>query len=286
MDGRSYNALATDPAGFEATGASAWTALACYKSALRQALSGVEGSVARSGAAREWGDPDGAELDVAPAGAAGPYHAFESFSAFGLALPSGEAIGMTPSGAMRSSPQDESAHTAAGAGDFDQFLRDHRPLLVAWLSRRIGEDDAQDVAQEALVRLMRYRAQPVEQLRPLMYRIAINVIHDRGRRDSTRQVFAHVSLDQDFVGLPSLEPAHETRIEHEQELALVRAAILQLPERCRQVYLLNRIDGLSYSQIAQHCGISVKAVEKHIGKALSLLRSKLRREGVDREERT
>jgi RNA polymerase sigma-70 factor (ECF subfamily) len=112
------------------------------------------------------------------------------------------------------------------------------------------------------------------------------VIHDRGRRDSTRQVFAHVSLDQDFVGLPSLEPAHETRIEHEQELALVRAAILQLPERCRQVYLLNRIDGLSYSQIAQHCGISVKAVEKHIGKALSLLRSKLKREGVDREERT
>jgi len=51
------------------------------------------------------------------------------------------------------------------------------------------------------------------------------------------------------------------------------------------VYLLNRIDGLSYSQIAQHCGISVKAVEKHIGKALSLLRSKLKREGVDREER-
>ena len=286
MDGRSYNALATDPAGPEAAGASAWTALACYKFALRQALSGVEGSVSQAGAGREWGDPDGAELDVAPAGAAGPYHAFESFSAFGLALPSGEAIGMTPSGAMRSSPQDEGAHTATGAGDFDQFLRDHRPLLVAWLSRRIGEDDAQDVAQEALVRLMRYRAQPVEQLRPLMYRIAINVIHDRGRRDSTRQAGLHVSLDEDFAALPSSEPSQDLRIEREQELDLVRQAILQLPTRCRQVYLLNRIEGLSYSQTAQHCDISVKAVEKHIGKALALLRHKLKQGGLDREERS
>ena len=275
----------TDPDAPTAAEASAWAARACYKIALSEVLSGDEGLLSDVQAGWKWGDPDRAE--PVPAGAAGPYHAFESFSAFGLALPHGKAIGMTPSGAMRSS-QDEDAHAATGAGGdgFDQFLREHRPMLVAWLSRRIGDDDAQDVAQEALVRLMRYRAQPVEQLRPLMYRIAINVIHDRGRRDSTRQVFAHVSLDQDFVGLPSLEPTHETRIGHEQELALVRAAILQLPERCRQVYLLNRIDGLSYSQIAQHCGISVKAVEKHIGKALSLLRTKLRSEGADREERT
>jgi len=284
MDGRAYNTLAADHGGQAAVEGSALAALACYKFALREALSGVSGPVPEDGTGRKWGDPDRAQ-HAAPAGVVGPYHAFEPFSAFGLALPSGEAIGMIPSGAMRSSPSDESAHSGEGGDGFDRFLRDHRPVLVAWLNRRVGEDDAQDVAQEAFVRLMRYRSQPVEELRPLMYRIAINVIHDRGRRDSTRQVFAHVSLDQDFVGLPSLEPAHETRIEHEQELALVRAAILKLPERCRQVYLLNRIDGLSYSQIAQHCGISVKAVEKHIGKALSLLRSKLKREGVDREER-
>ncbi|WP_158985345.1 RNA polymerase sigma factor [Lysobacter panacisoli] len=186
-------------------------------------------------------------------------------------------------------PDDDApaAGTTGEAGDgFEAFVRDHRGMLVAYLGRRIGEDDAQDIAQETMVRLMRYRAQPVEQLRPLMYRIAINVIHDRGRRDATRQVFAHVSLDQDFVGLASLEPAHDQRIEHEQELALARAAILKLPERCRQVYLLNRIEGMSYSQIAQHCGISVKAVEKHIGKALGILRARLKEGGMDREDRS
>jgi len=56
----------------------------------------------------------------------------------------------------------------------------------------------------------------------------------------------------------------------------VRAAVLRLPPRCREVYLLNRIEDMSYTEIARHCGISVKAVEKHIGKALSLLRVHLR----------
>lgn len=186
------------------------------------------------------------------------------------------------------SSDEEAGAPQAGADDdvFEQFLREHQGALKAFLARRVGDDDAQDIAQEAMVRLMRYRMQPAEQLRPLMYRIALNVLNDRGRRDSTRQASAHVSLDQDFMSLASSEPSHDQRIAHEQELVLVRAAILQLPERCRQVYLLNRIDGLSYSQIANHCGISVKAVEKHIGKALSLLRLKLKQSGLSREDET
>ena len=174
---------------------------------------------------------------------------------------------------------------AEGDDGFDRFLREHHAALIAFLARRAGDEDAKDIAQEAMVRLMRYRAQPADQLRPLMYRIALNVLNDRGRRDSTRQASAHVSLDQDFLGLASSEPSHDQRIAYEQELALVRAAILQLPERCRQVYLLNRIEGMSYSQIASHCGISVKAVEKHIGKALGLLRLKLKQSGISREDR-
>lgn len=192
------------------------------------------------------------------------------------------------SGAAMTAPpsnDDSAASPATGAAgdDFDRFLREHHDALLGFLSRRIGDDDAQDVAQETMVRLMRYRAQPHDQLRPLMYRIAINAIHDRGRRDSSRHASAHYSLDQDFQDLPSVEPGIDQRIAHEQELVLARAAILQLPQRCRQVYLLNRIEGMSYSQIARHCDISVKAVEKHIGKALAIIRQKLKQEGVDRE---
>lgn len=167
------------------------------------------------------------------------------------------------------------ANTATAAG-FEQFVREHRPLLVAFLRRRVSDDDAQDVAQETMVRLMRYGDQPVEALRPLMYRIGLNALADRGRRDASRLAHAHVSLEDDVLALPSAEPAQDERVAHQQALVAVRAAVLRLPPRCREVYLLNRIEDMSYTEIARHCGISVKAVEKHIGKALSLLRVHLR----------
>ena len=51
-----------------------------------------------------------------------------------------------------------------------------------------------------------------------------------------------------------------------------------LPERCREVFLLHRVESLSYSQIAARCGISVSAVEKNIARACLLLGAAIARE--------
>ncbi|MFC5568501.1 RNA polymerase sigma factor [Lysobacter yangpyeongensis] len=193
-----------------------------------------------------------------------------------------------------SSLQDEamtdSAATPEGSAHddarFEAFLREQRPVLVRFLARRTDEHDANDVAQEALVRLMRYRALPAEKLTLLMYRIALNALNDAGRRSQSRQSAAHVSLDEEFDSLPSPEPDHERRLDNQREVERVRAAILQLPPRCREVYLLNRIEGMSYSQIARHCGVSVKAVEKHIGRALQSLRRDLQQVPATTTDRT
>lgn len=163
-----------------------------------------------------------------------------------------------------------------GDDGFERFVLEHRDALIRFLCKRTGEEDAKDIAQESLVRLMRYRGQPAEQLKLLMYRIAMNELNDRGRRQQSQHASAHVSFDQHFHGLPSADLAHDQRVANQQELARVREAILRLPTKCRQVYLLNRIEGMSYTEIARHCGISVKAVEKHIGRALVLLRLRLR----------
>ena len=170
------------------------------------------------------------------------------------------------------------ADSAAGMQERDgleAFLRAQQPVLVGYLCRRVPEEDAKDIAQEAFVRMLRYRDHPRDQLKALMYRIATNVLLDRARRDRSRGAPLHVSLDADHDAMASDEPAHEERVESQQALAQVRAAILQLPGRCREVYLLNRIEGMSYTEIARHCGISVKAVEKNIGRALRVLRERL-----------
>ena len=160
---------------------------------------------------------------------------------------------------------------AVGDG-FEAFVRAQQASLTAYLARRMPEADVPDVVQEAMIRLLRYRALPEAQLRPLMYRIAQNVMHDRGRRDLSHRRQDHVALDEHGAGLASAEPTQEELVAHRQQLDLVRNAIRALPPRCREVYLLNRQAGMSYPQIARHCDISVKAVEKHISRALQALR--------------
>ena len=60
----------------------------------------------------------------------------------------------------------------------------------------------------------------------------------------------------------------------------IRAGIYILPEKCRQAFILSHYDNLTYKAIAHKMGISVKTVEKHISKALQLLRKELNEESI------
>lgn len=158
---------------------------------------------------------------------------------------------------------------------FEAFSREHYGGLLYFLRLRVAnEEDAKDAAQESLMRLMRYReTEPDASWKPLLYRIAINVANEQFRRGSVRRVSRQVSLDD--VELASGEPTQEELIEREQQQAWLRDAVMSLPIRCRQVYLLSRMQGMTYAQIASHCDISVKTVEKHMTKALAALCSRV-----------
>ncbi len=160
---------------------------------------------------------------------------------------------------------------------FERFLREQREGLVRFLCTRLpSEADAQDAAQESLARLVRYRdAEPPHSWRPLLYRIAVNVALDQQRQAQTRRSDGHVSYDQVLFALPSADPAPDERLARQQMLDRMWAVVQGLPPRCRDVYVLNRTEGMSYPQIADLYGISVKAVEKHITRALSTLRREL-----------
>lgn len=235
------------------------------------------------------GQLDAGRIARASAGAQGPD--FAAGLELGFVRPAAEAglVSKQITGAWakvdvgeESSAANQPAAAQQESDHFVGFLRDNREPLIAFLRKSAAShEDAQDVAQETMMRMLRYRDQPADALKILMYRIAINALNDRGRRQKTRHAPEHVSLDEDYHALPSPEPSHDQRVATEQELALVRAAIMQLPMRSRQIYLLNRINGMSYTQIAKHCGISVKAVEKNIGRALALLRARMKESGYE-----
>ncbi len=161
------------------------------------------------------------------------------------------------------------------AESFARFIRENAPRLARFLARlRVREDDVQDVAQESVARLLRYRdSEPPDAWAALLYRIAINVARDRARHERHAP---SSSLETDSIASDDSPEQHAS--DHEA-LARARAAILRLPSRCRAVYLMHRIDGLSYSEIARRCEISTKAVEKHMSRALRELRDARERAG-------
>lgn len=156
---------------------------------------------------------------------------------------------------------------------FDLVFRTHYPSLVAVAERITGERAvAEEVAQEVMLELWRRRETLAveESLRAYLVRAARNraLNHLRHERITRR---AEPLLATESVTAPE-GPA---RLAEEEIGAAVRAAVDALPERCREVFELSRVQGLRYAEIAGTLGISVKTVEAQMGKALRVLRERL-----------
>jgi RNA polymerase sigma-70 factor (ECF subfamily) len=154
-------------------------------------------------------------------------------------------------------------------------VRRYHDSLINFLRQRLRTpEDANDVAQEAYIRMMQYQnSRQIRSPSSMLFRIAINVANDLGRSEQVRRASDQCSLDA--VELVSDTPSAEREISARQELELLRAAIEDLPPKCRQAFLLSRVRRMTYPEIAAHCGISVKMVEKHISRALAVCMKKV-----------
>lgn len=167
-------------------------------------------------------------------------------------------------------------HSGAAAGlCVQETIRRYHDSLIRFLRQRLRvKEDAADIAQEAYIRMMQYEgSQKIQSPSSMLFRIAINVANDLGRSEQARRVSDQLSIDG--MELASHEPSADREIAAQQDLDILYGTIEQLPPKCRQVFLLSRVERMTYPQIAVHCGISVKMVEKHISHALAICMKKV-----------
>ncbi|MFT3791521.1 MAG: RNA polymerase sigma factor [Rudaea sp.] len=157
----------------------------------------------------------------------------------------------------------------------DAFVRENQAdLLTFFRDRGAQPQDAADLAQESWNRLMRYRSdQSPALLRSLLFTIAHNVLKNHWRWNALHQLEQPTDFAEFDVA--SEAPAVERQWQARRCLESLEAAVARLPDKCRTVFLLSRIEGLSNAQIAQRCGISVKMVEKHLAKAILQCRAQV-----------
>src|SRR4029434_1275125 len=149
------------------------------------------------------------------------------------------------------------------ADELEELYRTTYPTVVRFLYRRVWDADrAQDLAQEVFMRLMAHRP---EKPRAWVFAVAANLARDEARAAVRRK--RHLTLlKADPVALPTIEPAADTLVEHDERVASVQEALNTLTPRDREILLLWDA-GLSYPEIAAQTRLAVGAVGTTLARA-------------------
>lgn len=157
--------------------------------------------------------------------------------------------------------------------EFKQLFDHYFDAVRSYLYYRAGDQElATDIAQDAFMRLWEKQVDyhPKETV-GLLYKMASDLFVSRYRRQRLELDYKKkITFQYNDDDSPEEQMQyHELKENYERALA-------QLPEKQRVVFLMSRVDELKYYEIAERLGVSVKAVEKRMKNALSMLKANLK----------
>ncbi|MEM7297757.1 MAG: sigma-70 family RNA polymerase sigma factor [Bacteroidota bacterium] len=152
---------------------------------------------------------------------------------------------------------------------FDAFYAEHARTLRNFIYYKFGDaDQADDVVQESFIRLWKNCAKvSIATAKGFLYRIAINLNTSIKRSERVQLKYA-----EKVAKVDSDQESPEFVILEKEFMEKLTNAISSLPDKQREVFIMNRIEKKTYKEIAELSGVSVKAVEKSMHKALLKLR--------------
>lgn len=158
---------------------------------------------------------------------------------------------------------------------------DFERIFTTWYSQLCGYangflqdlDASEEVVQEVMVKIWINRE-------TLAITTSMRSYLFRSVRNGCLNVLKHIQIRDEYKSFREREDSLFQR-SHEEEVMIseleekIRRAIDSLPMERRKVFILSRYQGMTYQQVADTLGISVKTVENQMGKALKFLRDEL-----------
>ncbi len=163
--------------------------------------------------------------------------------------------------------------------EFQQVHDEWRQRVFRYLTRLVGEGEAEDLVQEVFVKI--HRALPEfrgdSQLSTWIYRIATNAAIDRARTPSFKEAAREQSLDaaeavdspDAWTGEPA--PSLDQQVLSKQRFECFAAFVRRLPAKYRAVLVLSELEELPDKDIAKILGLSVNAVKIRLHRGRRLL---------------
>jgi RNA polymerase sigma-70 factor (ECF subfamily) len=171
-------------------------------------------------------------------------------------------------------PPDD-ADAGPRAAVVERLFREHNEALIRFLLVRLRSSHAaREVAQEAYVRLLRLDRPPgtASHLQSLLFRTAANLATDRQRRE--RKYVSSAEWPLFFDNLPDVRTP-ERQTASAQTVQRLERLIAALPPKCREAFLLNRVEGLDFASVAQQMNLSQRMVRNYVSRALLHCRTKV-----------
>ncbi len=150
------------------------------------------------------------------------------------------------------------------------LILEFHPKMKIYLSRYLQPQDVEDMVQEVFVRLISYKNLfLVKELNAFIYATALNLVRDRAKH-------RHTIASKQFIDISEVQLTTEVNpqfiVAALEELELLGQEIEKLPDRRQEVFVLQRLRGKTYREVATQLGISVGMVEKHMTTAIKQLR--------------
>ena len=155
----------------------------------------------------------------------------------------------------------------------------HQAALTGFFRRRVAHPwDAQDLAQEVYVRLLRIDGgdnSNIANPEAYLFTVASNLVKEHAVLQKRHRL--GVDIEQVLPELEAPRGSAEDEAERDFRRQRVAAMLDRLPPRCKAVMLMQHRDGMSYEEIAVQLGVSTHMVKKYVVKALALCRRGLAR---------
>jgi RNA polymerase sigma-70 factor (ECF subfamily) len=164
---------------------------------------------------------------------------------------------------------------------FAALVRRWQQPIARFLTHFLGTTDrVSDLCQEVFLRVYEARGRYREEgtFSTWLYRIALNVARDAGRRRRREP------LPLDDHELVADAPAPETICEQDEIAQLVARALAELPEPLREVLVLRHYEDMNFEQIARLTGVPASTLKSRFATALLRLRPRLQQLGCDPED--
>jgi RNA polymerase sigma factor (sigma-70 family) len=158
---------------------------------------------------------------------------------------------------------------------FEQLNRRFRPALMAFFLRRLGNHaEAEDMIQEVFIRLATKESAQVQSPDAYIFRTAVNLLRDRSRREKVRVLHRSEALAADDVGVDYLDPMRV--VSGQESLEGLTAALRDLPQITRDIFVLYRLENVDKREIAQAFSISLSTLERHLARAMAHITLRVR----------